>query len=53
MLTGLELTAFILAVFPLIVSAMEHYEHEFELMKDWIRFRAEFTAFTNALSPEH
>ena len=50
MATGLEVAALALAVFPLVVSTLEHYEDGFQVMKDWIRFRAEFTAFANALA---
>ena len=49
MITGLELAALVLAVFPLVVSGLEHYEEGFQCIKEWIRFRVEFTKFTNAL----
>ena len=50
MLTGIELSGLILAVFPLLVSALEHYENGFQTIGDWIKFRAEFSAFMNSLA---
>lgn len=49
MFRGLEITALILAVFPLVISSLEHYEEGLQSMKEWIRFRAEFVLFMNAL----
>jgi hypothetical protein len=49
MVTGLEITALILAVFPLIIVGLEHYEEGFQSMKEWIKFRGEFSVFMNAL----
>lgn len=49
MLTGVELGGIILSVFPLVISGLEHYENGFQQIKDWIRFRANFTKFMNAL----
>ncbi|KAI9781916.1 MAG: hypothetical protein M1816_002139 [Peltula sp. TS41687] len=49
MFTGLELTAFVLAVFPLVISGLEHYGAGCQSMKEWVRFRAEFALFMNAL----
>ncbi|KAI9668915.1 MAG: hypothetical protein M1829_005227 [Trizodia sp. TS-e1964] len=49
MLTGVELAGIILATFPLVISGLEHYENGFQQIKDWIRFRADFAKFMNAL----
>ena|SRR5579862_9210183 len=50
MLTGLELSGIVLAVFPILISGLEHYEEGFRSIKEWIRFRAEYASFINALS---
>ncbi len=49
MLTGVEIAGTVLAAFPLIISAMEHYERGFQPIKEWIRFRGEFATSLNAL----
>ena len=49
MLTGIEIAGAILAIFPLAISGLEHYEHGFQAIKEWIRFRGEFATFLNAL----
>ena len=49
MLTGIETAGIILAIFPLVISALEHYQQGFHPIKEWIRFRGEFTTFLNAL----
>ena len=48
MLTGIEIAGITLALFPLIISALEHYESGFETIKEWVRFRGEFATFLNA-----
>lgn len=50
MLSGVEIASFVLATFPLVLSALEQYENGFEQMKNWYRFRKEFEAFLNALA---
>lgn len=49
MATGIETAGLILAAFPLVISALEHYENGFEVIREWIRFRGEFAAFLNAM----
>ena len=49
MLSGIEIAGVILATFPLIISALEHYENGFQVIKEWIRFRGEFATFLNAM----
>ncbi|KAI4225882.1 MAG: hypothetical protein L6R36_003590 [Xanthoria steineri] len=49
MATGIETAGLILAAFPLVISALEHYENGFQVIREWVRFRGEFAAFLNAL----
>lgn len=49
MLTGIEVAGVVLAVFPLVINALEYYEHGLQPIKEWVRFRGEFSAFMNAL----
>lgn len=53
MATGLEVTTFILAVFPLIISGLEHYEEGLQTIKEWIRFRAEYAVFVNKFARQN
>ena len=50
MITGVETAGLVLASFPLIISALEHYREGFEPMKDWWRFRTDFISFINVIS---
>ncbi len=50
MLTGIEIAGTALAIFPLIISALEHYENGFQMIKEWVRFRGEFATFVNAFA---
>lgn len=45
MLTGVETAGLVLASFPLLISALEHYREGFESLKEWWKFRTEFLAF--------
>ena len=47
--TDIETAGLILAIFPLVISALEHYQNGFHVIREWIRFRGEFAAFLNAL----
>ena len=49
MLTGIEVAGLVLAVFPLVINALEHYEDGLQPLKEWMRFRNEFATFMNAL----
>ena len=49
MVTGVETAGLVLAAFPLIISALEHYQEGFETLQDWWRFRSEFVAFTHSI----
>jgi hypothetical protein len=47
MATGMEIAGVILATFPLIISALEHYGEGLQSMQDWVRFRTHFNGFLN------
>ncbi len=49
MATGIGTAGLILAAFPLVISALEHYENGFQVIREWVRLRGEFAAFLNAL----
>lgn len=49
MVTGLEIAALVLAIFPIVISGLEHYGSGLRSIKEWIKFDAEFTLFMNAL----
>jgi hypothetical protein len=49
MLTGIEVAGLVLAIFPLVINALEYYEDGLQPIKEWVRFRGEFAAFMNAL----
>ncbi|KAK0511967.1 hypothetical protein JMJ35_005095 [Cladonia borealis] len=50
MLSGIEIAGAALAIFPLTISALEHYENGFQTIKEWVRFRGEFATFLNAFA---
>ena len=50
MLGGIEIAGTALAIFPLIISALEHYENGFQPIKEWVRFRGGFATFLNAFA---
>lgn len=49
MITGVETAGLVLAIFPLLVSALEHYEEGFERFSDWWKFRTEFLGLMHAI----
>ena len=49
MLTGVETAGLVLAAFPLLISALEHYRDGFEPLKAWWEFRTEFLGFLHVL----
>lgn len=49
MITGVETAGLVLAVFPLLVSALEHYQEGFERLSDWWKFRTEFLGFMHVI----
>ncbi|KAK8136421.1 hypothetical protein PG984_004361 [Apiospora sp. TS-2023a] len=51
-MSGIELVGLSLAVFPLVISMLEHYETGYQGLRDWVRFRREFTQLVNDLNRE-
>ncbi len=49
MITGVETAGLVLAIFPLLVSALEHYQEGFERLNDWWKFRTEFLGFMHVI----
>lgn len=49
MITGVETAGLVLAIFPLLVSALEHYQEGFERLSDWWKFRTEFIGFVHVI----
>lgn len=49
MLTGIEVAGLVLAVFPLVINALEYYERGLQPIKEWVRFKKEYAAFMNTL----
>lgn len=47
-----EIVSLALAVFPLVISLLEHYEDGYNTLGDWVLFRREFTHLVNNLNRE-
>lgn len=47
-----ELAGLALAVFPLVISLLEHYQDGYEVLGDWIFFRREYSRLVNDLKQE-
>lgn len=45
MITGIETAGLILAIFPLIISTLEHYKEGFSTLQTWWMYRTEFLDF--------
>lgn len=41
-MSGVEAAGFVLAVFPLLISALEHYRESAEVLKSWWGFKKEY-----------
>lgn len=41
-MSGVEAAGFVLAAFPLLISALEDYRQGFEILEDWWRIRKEY-----------
>ncbi|RDW61414.1 hypothetical protein BP5796_11306 [Coleophoma crateriformis] len=52
MLSGVEIAGLVLAAFPLVISAAEHYREGFEPLSKWKRFRTDFIGFLDAIDIE-
>jgi hypothetical protein len=51
-MSGVEIAGFVLAGFPLLISAGEHYREGFEPLVKWKRFRTDFIGFIDAVDIE-
>lgn len=51
-MSGVEIAGFVLAGFPLLISAAEHYREGFEPLLKWKRFRTDFISFIDAVDIE-
>jgi hypothetical protein len=51
-MSGVEVVGLLLGVFPLLISAAEHYKKGFEPWFKWKRFRTEFIGFINAVDTQ-
>ncbi len=51
-MSGIETVGLALAVFPLVISLLEHYQNGCEKLRDWILFRREFARIVNDLHRE-
>ncbi|KAI9847543.1 MAG: hypothetical protein M1838_000842 [Thelocarpon superellum] len=47
MVTGVETAGLVLAAFPLIMGALDHYQEGYEFIDDWWNFRTTFLRFSN------
>ncbi|KAI9717098.1 MAG: hypothetical protein M1828_007431 [Chrysothrix sp. TS-e1954] len=52
MITGVEAAGLLLASFPLVISALEHYREGLEPLKDFWKFRAEFLTLVHQIGYE-
>ena len=50
MVTGVETAGLVLASFPLMISALEHYRKGLVPLKLWWNFRTEYNEFSNTIS---
>lgn len=41
-MSGVEAAGLVLAAFPLLISALEHYRESAEVLKDWWRYKREY-----------
>ncbi len=49
MATGLETAGLVLATFPLIISALEHYKKGFKTIKLWWKYRPAYIEFSHTI----
>lgn len=52
MVTGIETAGLVLAAFPIVISALEHYRKGLEPFKDWVRYRQELKALHRLIKRE-
>lgn len=41
-MSGIEAAGFVLAAFPMLISALEHHRQGYEVLEDWWRFKKEY-----------
>lgn len=41
-MSGVEAAGFVLAAFPILISALEHHRQGYEVLEDWWRFKKEY-----------
>jgi hypothetical protein len=51
-MSGIEVVGVTLAVFPLVISLLEHYQDGYDTLRDFAHFRREFTHLVNELNRE-
>lgn len=51
-MSGIEIVSVALAVFPLVISLLEHYQDGYDTLRDFAHFRREFTHLVNELNRE-
>jgi hypothetical protein len=51
-MSGFEVVGVLFAVFPLLISAGEHYKDGFEPLVKWYRFRDDFIQFIDAVATQ-
>jgi len=52
MVTGIETVGLVLAIFPLLVSGLEHYAEGVETIKTWRRYRRELAGYARQLETQ-
>lgn len=52
MVTGIEVAGLVLAVFPIVVNAIDEYRQGLERMKDWWRYRTKFIALARDIDTQ-
>ena len=51
-MSGIEAVGIALAVFPLVINLLEHYQDGYDTLRDYAHFRREFTHLVNELNRE-
>lgn len=49
-MSGVEVAGFVLAVFPLAITALEHYRESADVLGIWWKFRKEYRTWNHSLS---
>jgi hypothetical protein len=51
-MSGVEAAGLALAVFPIVIGFLERYQDGYQMLRDWVLFRREFTRLVNDLHRE-